>query len=240
VIDEASAVVKAFMDARLNGKADEAGKLLDANGKQAYAPGSPSLLITGDPHFSRYYVLTQEAIGTQPDTVRFVVRLVLSHGKLDVSDYEETLTLVRDPGTKQFLVENAAASSQRGLGKGPEVVSVDVQPTTIQVTFDSDLDPGTVNGGVVVFDSKGNQLQLTVGYAGRVATLSGLELKEGASYKLVVLSTVRDVQGHSVAAEYDLNILGPSAKKHANHKASTASSPSPSPTASPSPVTNPS
>jgi hypothetical protein len=43
-----------------------------------------------------------------------------------------------------------------------------------------------------------------------------------------VLSTVRDVQGHSVAAEYDLNVLGPSPKKHANHKNVTAASPTPS------------
>lgn len=235
VIDEATAVVKSFMDSRLNGKGDDASKLLDANGKQAYGPGGPSLLITGDPHFSRYYVLTQEAIGTQPDTVRFVVRLVLSHGKLDVSDYEETLVLVRDANSKQFLVDHATASTQRGLGKGPEVVSVDVQPATILVTFDSDLDPGTVSGGVLLLDSKGNQIQVTETYANRVVTLSGVGLKEGAQYKLVVLSTVRDVQGHGVAAEYDLNLFGPSAKKHTERRSVTVSpSPAASPSASPS------
>jgi len=55
-------------------------------------------------------------------------------------------------------------------------------------------------------------------------------LKEGAAYRLVVLSTVRDVLGHNVAAEYDLDFVGPSAKKHGNHKDATAS-PSPSPAA---------
>ena len=232
--DEAGAVVKRFMDARIAGKADDATPLLDPNGQKAYGDGGLKLLITGDPQFSRYYVLTQEAVGTDPDTVRFVVRLVLSHGKKDVSDYEETLVLVRDTTSRQFLIDQASARPQRELGKGPEVVSVDVEATTIAVTFDSDLDPGTVNGGVVVLDAKGNQLQATVAYANRVATISGLNLQEGTQYKLVVLGTVRDVQGHSVAAEYDLDVFGPGPKRHANHRDVVgAAPPSPTPTAAP-------
>ncbi|HET9782196.1 MAG TPA: Ig-like domain-containing protein [Candidatus Dormibacteraeota bacterium] len=231
VVDEASAVVKKFMDARLAGKSDDATALLDDNGKKAYAPGQLSLVITGDPHFTRYYVLTHEAVGTQPDTVRVVVRLVLTHGKKDVSDVEETLTLVRDATTRQFLIDQASAGAQRDLGKGPEVVSVDVTPTAVQVTFDSDLDPATVNGGVVVLDSKGNPVDATVSYANKVVTISGLDLKEGASYRLVVETSVRDVQGQKVAAEYDLDLLGPSANKHAEKR---SLAPSPSPTTSPS------
>ena len=230
VADEATAVVKQFMDARLNGKSDQATALLDANGKAAYGSGGPSLLITGDPHFSRYYVLTQEEVATQPDTVRVVVRLVLSHNKIDVSNYEETLTLVRDATSRQFVIDQASASSQRNLGKGAEVVGVEVGPNTIVVTFDSDLDPATVNGGVLVLDSKGNQVDATVSYANRAVTLGGLDLKEGKQYRLVVLTTVRDVQGHNVAAEYDLDVFGPSAKKHANHHDVVT----PTPTASPS------
>jgi hypothetical protein len=46
-----------------------------------------------------------------------------------------------------------------------------------------------------------------------VVTLSGLDLKPGGKYKLVVLTTVRDVQGHNVASEYDLDLLGPALKK---------------------------
>jgi hypothetical protein len=62
-------------------------------------------------------------------------------------------------------------------------------------------------------------------------TLSGLDLKEGSQYKLVVLTTVRDVLGHNVAAEYDLDVVGPSPMKHGNHRVVVVS---PSPTASPS------
>jgi Tol biopolymer transport system component len=229
-VDEASSVVKAFMDGRLKASLDQASALLDDTGKKDYGTGKLNLLITGDPHFTRYYVLTQEAIATQPDMVRFVVRLVLTHGKIDVAEYEETLVLVRDAASKHFLVDHATAAPQRNLGKGAEVVSVDVAVDTIKVTFDSDLDPGTVKDGVVLLDSKGRQLDTTASYANRTLTLSGLELKEGAQYRLVVLTTVRDVLGHNVAAEYDLDLAGPSPKKHGNHRFVISPSPSASPT----------
>jgi hypothetical protein len=236
IVDEASAVVTKFMDARLAGKTDDATALLDDGGKKAYASGQLTLVITGDPHFSRYYVLTQEAVGTQPDTVRVVVRLVLTRGKKDVSNFEETLTLVRDATTKQFLIHRASAGSERDLGKGPEVVSVDVNAGSIQVTFDSDLDPATANSGVVVLDSRGNPLDATVTYANKVVTISGLDLKEGSAYRLVVATTVRDVQGQKVALEYNLDLLGPAANKHAERRSAGSASPTPlaSPTASPS------
>ena len=234
IVDEATSVVKKFMDARLGDRSADAAAFLDDNGKKAYGAGQLNLVITGDPHFTRYYLLTHEAVGTQPDTVRFVVRLVLTHGKKDVSDVEETLTLVRDATTKQFLVDQATAAAQRDLGKGPEVVSVDVAATTIQVTFDSDLDPATVNGGVTVVDAKGNPVDATVTYSGKVVTISGLDLKAGAQYRLVVMTSVRDVQGQKVQAEYDLDLLGPAANRHAERKAASSALASPTPAVSPS------
>ena len=59
-------------------------------------------------------------------------------------------------------------------------------------------------------------------------TLSGLNLKDGAQYRLVVLTKLRDVLGQNVAAEYDLDVVGPSSKKHINHKDVATPSPSPS------------
>ena len=232
VVDEAATVVKQFMDARLNNKSDQATALLDDNGKKAYGDHGLNLTITGEPHLSRYYILTQEATGTAPDTVTSVVRLVLMHGKLDVSDYEETLTLVRDASSKQFLIDQASANARRDLGKGAEVVSVDVAADTIKVTFDSDLDPATVTNGVLLLDSKGNQVDGTVAYATRTVTLGGLSLTPGAQYKLVVLATVRDVLGHNVTSEYDLNVFGPMPKKHGNHKDVATPTPPVTPSAS--------
>jgi len=235
-LDQSAPVVGKFMDARLKGQsgADLAATFLDDNGKAAYRGAGLSLIISGDPQFSRYYVLTQETVSTQPDTTRFVVRLVLSHGKIDVSDFEETMTLVRDSSTKQFLIDQATAGARRDLGKGAEVVSVSITADTVKVTFDSDLNPGTVQDGVYIVDAKGEKIdEGSVSYADRIVTLSGLELKHGAKYKLVVLTSVRDVQGHNVASEYDLDLVGPAVKKSVNLKqAPAAASPSPTTIAS--------
>jgi hypothetical protein len=233
-LDQASTVVNSFMDARLKGLTDQAATFLDDSGKQTYTGPGIGLGITGSAQFSRYYVLTQEIVNTQPDTARFVVRLVLSQGKIDVSDFEETLTLVRDPASKQFLIDQASAGARRDLGKGAEVVSVDVAADVVKVTFDSDLDPGTVQDGVYLVDSKGKRIDATVTYANRLVTLSALDLKSGGQYKLVVLTSVRDVQGHNVAADYNLELLGPAPKKTPDRKqGSSGAPPSPSPVATP-------
>lgn len=208
VLDQATTVVNSFMQARLKGQTAQATSFLDGNGQQAYTAAGLNLAISGDPAFSRYYILTQEVTGTQPDTARFVVRLVLTHGRIDVSDFEETLTLVRDAATNKLLIDQAAAGMHRDLGKGAEVVGVVVTSGTIQITFDSDLDPGTVTNGIVVLDAKGKQLDASPTYSNKTVTISGLDLKPGAQYRIVVLTTVRDVLGHNVAAEYDLDLVG--------------------------------
>jgi len=229
-LDDATNVVNLFMKARQDGNADAAGAYLDDSGKKAYGSGGLNLTISGDPAFSRSYILTSEITSTNPGGALFVVRLVLTHEKIDVSDYEETLTLVRDPSSKLFLIDTASGGPRHDLGKGAQVVSVDVEPDSVAVTFDSDLDPGTVSDGISIVDSKGKQVDATVSYANRVVTLSGLNLKEGAGYKLVVQTGVRDVSGQNVTSEYDLDFMGPSGKKHTNHK-DVVTPPSPTPAA---------
>jgi hypothetical protein len=242
VLDQATAVVNSFMQARQKGQAEQANALLDSNGKQAYASGGLNLVINGDPSFSRFYILTQAVTGTQPDAATFVVRLVLTHGKLDVTDYEETLTVIRDATTRQFLVDQAAAGAHRDLGKGAEVVGVVVAADSIQVTFDSDLDPGTVADAVHVLDPKGRQPDATTTYSNRTVTIGGLDLKPGTQYKLVVLTTLRDFLGHNIAAEYDLQLVGPVLMNKPDHKnGGVTASPVPvSPSPSPRPSSTPS
>jgi hypothetical protein len=231
-LDLASVVVNSFMQARQRSQADQATTFLDDNGKQAYASSGMSLVISGDPRFSRSYVLTQVITGTQPETATFVVRLVLTHGKLDVADFEETLTVIRDPTTKLFVIDQATASAYRELGKGASVVGVVVKTGSIQVTFDSDLDPGTVPDGVLVLDSKGNRIEATTTYLNRTVTITGLALKPGAQYKLVVLTTVRDVLGHNIAKEYELRLSGPAVQNQGENKnaGNVQGSPTPTPT----------
>jgi Big-like domain-containing protein len=230
-IDLASSVVNSFMKARLAGLSDQAKAYLTDNGKQVYSSDGLSLLISGDPAFSRFYVLAQEITGTQPDSAKVVVRLVLTRGKLNVSDFDETLTLQRDMSNGQFLIDQAAAGARRDIGKGPEVVAIEVTQGTVKVTFDSDLKPDTVPFGVMLLDRKGKQVEGTTTYANKIATISGLDLVPGAHYRLVVLSTVHDWVDHNVVSEYDVDLVGP-ATANAVQTAPTAA-PTPSPTRSP-------
>jgi hypothetical protein len=239
-MDLAAPVFNSFMQARLKGQSDEAATYLNANGKQAYSSGGLSLVLSGDPRFTRFYVLTQQITSTQPDTARFVVRIVLTQGKLDVADFEETLTFVRDATTKQFLIDQASAGPRRELGKGAKVVGVVMTAGSIQVTFDSDLDPGTVPDSVLLLDAKDRQIEGNSTYANRTVTISGLELKPGAQFKLVVLQSLRDVLGHNVASEYDLQLIGPAAKNATGVAVKPPVATSPSPSTSPSPTASPS
>ena len=232
VMELATTTFTKFMQARLKGQGGEAAIYLDANGKQAYSSGGLSLVISGEPHFTRFYVLTQQITSTQPDTARFVVRIVLTQGKLDVADFEETLTIIRDATTRQLLIDQATLGTRRDLGKGAAVVGVVVAAGSIQVAFDSDLDPGTVPDSVVLVDAKGKQVEATTTYANRTVTITGLELRPGAQYKLVVLPALRDVLGHNVASEYNLQLLGPAVKNQTGIVVKPPVSPSPSPSPS--------
>jgi hypothetical protein len=239
-LDQGAAVVNSFMNARLKLPAniDVAKSFLDDKGKQAYSSSGLPLLISGDSSFSRYYVLTQEIIGSRPDTVRFVVRLVLTKGTQDISDYEETLTLLRDQASQPFLIDQATASPTRDLGKGAEVVSVEIAAGSIKVVFDSDLVSSTVADGVVMLDATGKRLGGASTYANRTVIITGLELAPAAPYKLVVLTTVQDVGGRNIPAEYDLTLLGPAPGTSSSSQGGVGNPP-PQPTPAPSPAPSP-
>jgi len=234
-LDQAASVVSQFMNARIAKHGDQAQAFLDNKGKQAYSSSGLPLVITGDATFTRDYVVVQDMTDLQPETARFVVRLVLSKGSLDVSEFEETLTLKRDDASQPFLIDQAGASSTRDLGKGAEVVSADVATGSMKVVFDSDLVSDTVADGVVVLDANGKRIGSPSTYANRTVVITGLDLTPGASYKLVVLTSVQDVSGRSVPAEYDLIVVGP-----AQASSPTSSSPEPSPEPTPSPPPSPS
>jgi hypothetical protein len=90
-----------------------------------------------------------------------------------------------------------------------------------------------VTDGVLVLDSKGRQVDVTATYSNRTVTITGIELKPGFHYKLVVLTTVRDVGGHNVASEYDLQLLAPALKNKGNQKNAGGATASPSPASQP-------
>ena len=204
--EAASAVVNQFMQARLNRDPDGAGAFLDAAGAAAYQ-GLGLIPDTGK-GFKRFYILSVEADPTAANTVQAVVRLVFGEGKSEKNATEETLTVVRAQSTDPFLIDGATGGTQLDLGNGAEVVAVNLNGSTITVTFDSDLIPETVAGGVMVVDSKGKPTGDAPTYDKRTVTITGLDLKPNESYKLVVLTTVQDVSGRNFPAEYDLTLPG--------------------------------
>ncbi|HEX3508063.1 MAG TPA: hypothetical protein VHW94_06695, partial [Candidatus Dormibacteraeota bacterium] len=231
-LDQAASVVTQFMNARLAMQPDVATTFLDGNGKQAYSSSGLPLIVVGSSKFSRDYVVMQELTGENPATATFVVRLVLSRGQLDVAGYEETLTLIRAQAGQPFLIDQASASATRLFGRGAEVVSVDVATGSMKIVFDSDLVSDTVADGVILLDKNGKRVGGESTYANRTVVITGLDLITGADYKLVVLTTVQDVSGHSVHAEYDLKVVGP--------VAGSTPVPEPRPTTFPSPLPSPS
>ena len=231
-LDQAASVVNQFMNARLTGQTELAKSFLDDNGKQAYSSSGLPLAIKGAAIFSRHYVVVQELTSRHPDTARFVVRLVLTRGPIDVSAYEETLTLLRADGGQPFLIDQATASSTQDLGRGAQVVSVDLSGGSLKVVFDSDLVSDTVADGVIVVNANGKRVGGPSTYTNRTVVITGLNLVPGAGYKLVVLTSVQDVSGRSVPAEYDLKLLGPAT-------AANPGAPSPEPSPTPSPIPSP-
>jgi len=236
-LDQAASVVNQFMNARIAQHADQAQAFLDDKGKQAYSSSGLPLVIKGDATLTRDYVVVQEMTDLHPETARFVVRLVLSKGSLDVSEYEETLTLQRNDGSQPFLIGQASASPTFDLGKGAEVVSVDVSAGSVKVVFDSDLVLDTVADGVIVLDGNGKRVGSRSTYANRTVVITGLDLTPGGSYKLVVLTSVQDVSGRSVPVEYDLNVVGPVL---ASSPGPPLPEPSPGPASTPGPTSTPS
>src|SRR5258708_33647060 len=121
-LDAAASAVNIFMLARKNQDGVKASAYLDENGRKAYSStsGGLNLVVTGDPSFSRYYLLTQSITGDHPDTAQLVVRIVLSPDKLDRSTYGETLTLPRTQRSQHALTHHAAATHPSPLGKGAQ------------------------------------------------------------------------------------------------------------------------
>ncbi len=189
-------LVNSFMAARRSQLADQAVAFLDTAGKDAFSRLS---LVYGDPSttFARYYVLL-----SQPG--RVTVRLVLTKGTSQTA-IDETL-LLRQDAAGHLWIHGASETVRSSFGSGPEIVKAMVVGDRVLVFFDSDLNPGTVQGGSVGI--KGVSTQATYDASQKMVTLTANGgLTAGASYDLLVGSGLQDVQGHA-AVQYDLPFTG--------------------------------
>ena len=188
----ANPVLDGFMGARARGDADAALALLDENGRRAYS-GGRTLVWRGEPRLHRYYTILEQPSGAG---CRYVVRLVLPRGNLDVSG--------------RPLVHGSTAGQPRLLGKGPEVVLVEVtDPTHLRISFDSDLDPAVSQA--IQVQGPGGRLAAQGSYSDRIVTLTlSAPLDPSGTYQLLVPARgVKDVGGRQPQADYSLEFSGP-------------------------------
>jgi hypothetical protein len=189
-------LVISFMTARQNALTEQALSFLDAAGRDAF---SRLTLVYTDPALARYYVLL-----SQPG--RVVVRLVLAHAGAQTA-VDETLVIQPDANNHPFI--HAVTENPRTpFGSGPEVVRTVVTGNQVQVTFDSDLDPGSaVQPGAVVI--KGVTTQSSYARQSKTVTLTVPGgLTPGASYDLVIGTNLQDLNQRA-AVPYDLPFTGP-------------------------------
>ncbi|HEX9096890.1 MAG TPA: Ig-like domain-containing protein [Candidatus Dormibacteraeota bacterium] len=217
--NQALAEVAKFMVARINSDSVAAEAELDTAGLAAYQAGASSLLGPAGSHFSRYYPVTVQPSGSIPNAFLVGVRIFSAKNGVEISFFEEQLTLVRQgqssplvPQFHQYLVHSVNATPTMSLGRGPTVVSVEVVQAPpgeqVRVHFDADLKPETVSSGTIqVKDADGNVVDARVSFDAdnHLATLA-VKLKPG-TYQLVVTTGVTDVNGVAVAQEYDAPLI---------------------------------
>lgn len=227
-------VVNGFMEARVADQTGAAAAFLDPKAQAAYgaALGAPA-----GSRVERDFVLASERV---TGGLRYLVRVLLAQGQVETAQFDETLTVVSGPSGKP-LIDQVQDTAPTPVGQGPSVVAVQIYRSEIQLTFDSDLQAGTVPGAVSLVGPDGNALASTVTYAGRVATLRVPAMVPGAAYQLVVASSISDIDGHQLPLAYTVSVTGPQAlAAFADPGAKPGSAPQPSPSPSPSPAPSPS
>src|SRR5205823_4569795 len=202
---QALAEVERFMQARLKGDRAAAQESLDASGLSAYQGGASSLLSPAGTKFERYYPVTVQLTGSNPNRFLVGVRIFVSRAGVQRSFFEEQLTLVLKD--QRYLVDAVTSTPAVPLGHGPTVVSVEIVPadkgSQVRVRFDADLRPETVTTDTIQVrgdDGRPIITRITFDADSHLATLA-LSVRPGA-YQLVVTTGVMDINGVTMADEY--------------------------------------
>ncbi|HEX4216122.1 MAG TPA: Ig-like domain-containing protein [Candidatus Dormibacteraeota bacterium] len=218
------ALVQQFMTDRETGNSSAAESLLDSSAKSDFANGV-TLTYGNGTTLNRYQILLD-----QPG--RMVVRLVLNQGSTEYA-VDETLGIVSNKN--QLWIDSASDMPLRQLGRGPEIVSVQVSATAVRVVFDSDLDPSTVSALTI----QGLSTSASYDSASRTVTLVlNQTAQPGAPYLLQMSSSLHDISGRS-AVPYTLTFLGPAGGVTPSPSPTPTPTPAPTPTPSPTPTPTP-
>lgn len=205
LLAKAEAVLQPFMDARVAGDPQAAGKYLDAAGEAAYAKGT--LVYSGQPHLSRWFPVFVQA---HPDgTVVAVVRLVLADGNsVEQSQLDETITLLAGADGNLY-VDGAIATPPRKVDAGPELLSVGLTGRQLTLQFDSDLDSSSL-AGIGVAGPAGQAVAVTPGYANRTVTIDLGSATPGTLVQVTISTALKDVAGRGLPQSLLIPVLVPS------------------------------
>ena len=207
---QALAEVDKFMQARIRGDSGTAQDELDDAGRAAYQGGASSLFSPAGTQFDRYYPVTVQLTGSNPNKFLVGVRIFIKKSGVETSFFEEQLSLVLQD--QRYLVDSVKASETMALGHGPTVVSVQILQAPpgqqVRVRFDADLKPDSVTSTTIqVKDANGQLVAARVSFDAdkHLATVT-VRLQKG-TYQLVVTTGVTDINGMPLAQEYDAPLV---------------------------------
>jgi hypothetical protein len=152
---------------------------------------------------SRAYVISVylDAQGGVDANIELVVDPNANHTTARVAS--EVLTLTNNPAGGGYLVTSLSTTPLRDESSGPHVVQVtsttDAGVTTLQVTFDSDLNASTVAGAISVVSASGTTLLSTTVYDpnSRTATVRIAHAPSG-TLMLNIATSLNDVDAQSL------------------------------------------
>jgi dipeptidyl aminopeptidase/acylaminoacyl peptidase len=198
----ANSTLHAFVEAQVR---DDLATLatLSAPGVNA-AASTPSNL-------SRAYVISTylKPLGVVSASIELIVDPTTGHASAEVAS--ETLSLVRMAPGNAYLVSSILSTPLHDESSGPHVVQVSSSTqsgvTTLQVSFDSDLNPFTVAGAFTVLSASGEQLASTASYDAdsRTATVTLGSTSTGV-LTLEIATTLGDVDGQTLARTFQTTV----------------------------------
>ena len=159
---------------------------------------------------SRAYVISTylEPQGGVGASIELIVDPNSGHTTARVAS--ETLLIAQDLSGR-YLVMQAQTSPLRDESAGPHVVQVTSITTngvtTLQVSFDSDLDPGTVASSIAVLSASGNVLFSTAVYNPdtRTATVT-IQNAPSGTLTLDIATTLADFEGQALAHSFETKV----------------------------------
>ena len=149
--------------------------------------------------------------GTVNATVELIVDANPTHLAPRVSS--ETLTLIQAATDGPFVVSAMNVTPLRNQASGPHIVHVSTahgtRQYTVQVAFDSDLNPATVQGAITLVTAAGLPLPAVVTYDAdtRTATLT-LDSAPSGPVTVDVATSLRDINGLHLALPFQGTVAG--------------------------------